>query len=72
MQYYGDEITVIELHTIPADEQKLFCYFFSMYASYVCSDIYLTPPGRDTNPSQVSSQQTLVLIYLPQKDGKMS
>ena len=29
-------------------------------------------PGRDTNPSQVSSQQTLVLIYLPPKDGKLS
>ena len=28
-------------------------------------------PGQDTNPSQVSSQQTLVLIYLPQKDGKL-
>ena len=32
----------------------------------------LTPPVRDTNPSQVSSQQTLVLIYLPRKDGKQS
>ena len=32
----------------------------------------LTPPGRDTNPSQVSSQQTLVFIYLPRKDGKPS
>ena len=32
----------------------------------------LTPPGRDTNPSQVSSQQTLVLIYLPREDGKLS
>ena len=30
----------------------------------------LTPPGWDTNPMQVSSQQTLVLIYLPRKDGK--
>ena len=29
-------------------------------------------PGRDTNPSQVSSQQTLVLIYQPHKDGKLS
>ena len=29
-------------------------------------------PGRDTNPSQVSSQQKLVLIYLPRKDGKLS
>ena len=28
----------------------------------------MTPPGRDTNPSQFSSQQTLVLIYLPWKD----
>ena len=28
----------------------------------------LTHSGRDTNPSQVSSQQTLVLIYLPRKD----
>ena len=28
----------------------------------------LTPPERDTNPSQVSSQQVLVLIYLPWKD----
>ena len=25
----------------------------------------MTHPGRDTNPSQVSSKQTLVLIYLP-------
>ena len=32
----------------------------------------LTPPGWDTNTSQVSSQQTLVLIYLPRKDGKLS
>ena len=32
----------------------------------------LTPPGQDTNPSQVSSQQMLVLIYLPRKDGKLS
>ena len=32
----------------------------------------LSPPGRDTNPSLVSSQQTLVLIYLPRKDGKPS
>ena len=29
-------------------------------------------PGWDTNPLQVSSQQTLVLIYLPRKDGKLS
>ena len=32
----------------------------------------LIPPGWDTNPSQVSSQQKLVLIYLPPKDGKLS
>ena len=32
----------------------------------------LTPPGWDTNPSQVSFQQTLVLRYLPQKDRKLS
>ena len=32
----------------------------------------LTPPGCDTSPIQVSSQQTLVLIYLPRKDGKLS
>ena len=32
----------------------------------------LTPHGRDTNPTQVSSQQMLVLIYLPWKDGKLS
>ena len=32
----------------------------------------LTPPGWDTNPSQVSSQQMLVLIYLPWKDGKLN
>ena len=32
----------------------------------------MTPPGWDTNPSQVSSQQTLVLIYLPRRDGKPS
>ena len=25
-----------------------------------------------TNPSQVSSQKTLVLVYLPQKDEKLS
>ena len=32
------------------------------------------PPGRDTNPSQlqVSFQQMLVLIYLLQKDEKLS
>ena len=29
----------------------------------------LTPSGQDTNPSQISSLQTLVLIYLPRKDG---
>ena len=29
------------------------------------------PPGWDTNPSQVSSQQMLVLIYVPKKDGKL-
>ena len=29
-------------------------------------------PRWDINPSQVSSQQMLVLIYLPQKDGKLS
>ena len=28
--------------------------------------------GRESNSSQVSSQQTLVLIYLPRKDGKLS
>ena len=28
-------------------------------------------PGWDTNPSQVSSKQTLVLINLPRKDGKL-
>ena len=32
----------------------------------------LTVPGWDTNPSRVSSQQTLVLIYLPGGDGKLS
>mgnify|MGYP001793086993 CR=1 FL=1 len=32
----------------------------------------LTPPGWETNPSQVSSQQMLVLIYVTQKDGKLS
>ena len=32
----------------------------------------MTPPGQDTNPSQVSSQQTLVLINLPWKDRKLS
>ena len=32
----------------------------------------MTLPGWDTNPSQVSSQQSLVLIYLPRKDGKLS
>ena len=32
----------------------------------------MTSPGLDTNPSQVSSQQTLVLIYLPRKDGKLT
>ena len=31
-----------------------------------------TPPGWDTNPLQVSSQQTLVLINLPRKNGKLS
>mgnify|MGYP001792951579 CR=1 FL=1 len=32
----------------------------------------LSPPRRDTNPSQVSSQQTLIIIYRPRKDGKVS
>ena len=32
----------------------------------------LIPPGQNTNPSKVNSQQTLVLIYLPRKDGKQS
>ena len=32
----------------------------------------LTPPGQDTNPLQVSSQQILVLIYLLWKVGKLS
>ena len=32
----------------------------------------LPSPGRVTNLSQVSSQQTLVLKYLPRKDGKLS
>ena len=32
----------------------------------------LTPTGWDINPSQVSSQQTLVFFYLPRKDGKPS
>ena len=32
----------------------------------------LTSPGRDINPLQVSSQQMLVLIYIPRKDGKLS
>ena len=32
----------------------------------------LTPPGRYTNISQVSSQQTLVLIYQSRKDRKLS
>ena len=30
----------------------------------------LSPPGLDTKPSQVSSQQKLVITYLPRKDGK--
>ena len=38
----------------------------------LCGWESLTPPGWDTNPSQVSSQQMLVLIYLPRKDGKLS
>ena len=33
---------------------------------------FLTLHGRDTNPLQVSSQQTLVLIYLPRKHEKLS
>ena len=28
-------------------------------------------PGRNTNSSQVSSQQTLLLVYLPWKDGRL-
>ena len=32
----------------------------------------LIPPGQDTNPLQVSSQQTVVLIYLSRMDGKLS
>ena len=31
----------------------------------------MTPPGRDTKPSQISFQQTLVIIYLPRKDRKL-
>ena len=29
---------------------------FGKDCSYVCSDIYLSPPGRDTNPSQVATK----------------
>ena len=31
----------------------------------------LTPPGRDANPSQFSSQHTMVIIYCPRKDRKI-
>ena len=31
----------------------------------------LTLPGWDANPSQVSNQQMLVLIYLPRKNEKL-
>ena len=34
--------------------------------------LILTPPGLDTNPSQVNSQKTLVLIFRTLKDGKLS
>ena len=36
------------------------------------SVLSLTLHGWDTNPPQVSSQQRLVLICLPRKDGKLS
>ena len=29
----------------------------------------MTPPGQDTNPSQVSSQQKLVLAYTAESTG---
>ena len=44
----------------------------SGFCSVMQMRVFLTPPGRNTNPSQVSSQQMLVLIYLPRKDGKLS
>ena len=34
--------------------------------------LWLPLGGRDTNPSQVSFQQTLLLIYLPRKNGELS
>ena len=40
--------------------------YFQQHFICDCSDIYLTPPGWDTNPSQVSSQQTIVLNFQPQ------
>ena len=33
---------------------------------------FCSVPVRDFNPSQVCSQQMLVLIYLPRKDRKLS
>ena len=44
----------------------------SSFCSVLKADESFDPPGWDTNRSQVSSQQMLVLIYLPQKDGKLS
>ena len=39
----------------------------ALISSFCSVKRLLTPPGWDTNPSQISSQQTLVLIYLSRK-----
>ena len=39
----------------------------SAFNSVLKADENLTPPGWDTNPSKVSSQQMLVFFYLPHK-----
>ena len=43
-----------------------------LYISSFCCVKSLLPTRWDTNPSQVSSQQTLVLMSPPRKDGKLS
>ena len=44
---------------------------WSSFSSVKQMQVFVSP-GWDTNPLQVSSHQMLVIIYLPQKDGKLS
>ena len=48
-------------------------FFFGFFSLVAQCSRCLSPvsvAGRDTNPSQVSSKQMLVIIYLPRKGGK--